>query len=102
MLFDLITDAVGQVDEVAIEVLAALQFEAPQRCVPQYLFQAYRVSHRHQDDFPLQTALLLQLGQPPLEVPRHQHAGQFVGMQRGLDVHLAATAWAKVEAVQLA
>jgi hypothetical protein len=37
-----------------------------------------------------------------LEVPCLEHAGQFVGMQGGLDIDFAATARAEVEAVQLA
>ena len=98
---DLVADLIGEIDEAAVEVLAALQFVAPQRHVHQYLFQAHRVGHRHQHDLPAQAALAFQLGQALLEVPGHQHAGQFVGVQRGLDVDLAAGPRAEVETVDL-
>ncbi|MNS09471.1 hypothetical protein D3C72_409580 [compost metagenome] len=102
VFFDLVADAVGKVDEVTVEVLAALQFETPQRRVQQHLFQADRVGHRDQDDLALQAALLFQFAEATLEVPGHQHAGQLVGMQRSLDIDLATTAGAEVETVQLA
>ncbi|MCY1423452.1 hypothetical protein D9M71_391630 [compost metagenome] len=102
VFFDQVADAVRQVDEVAIEVLAALQFKTPQWRIQQHLLQAHRVGHRHQNDLALQSALLFQLDQTALEVPGYQHARQFVGVQRGLDVDFATTAGAEVEAVQLA
>ena len=81
VFFDQVADAVRQVDEVAIEVLAALQFKTPQWCVQQHLLQAHRVGHRDQNDLALQSALLFQLGQTALEVPGYQHARQLVGVQ---------------------
>ncbi|MNH41772.1 hypothetical protein D3C79_1033320 [compost metagenome] len=74
VFFDLVADAVRQVDEIAVEVLAALQFEAPQWRIQQHLLQADRVGHRYQDDFTLQAALLFKVRQAAFEVPGHQHA----------------------------
>jgi hypothetical protein len=63
------------------------------------LVEADGVGHRHQDDLAAQPALGLQRAQALFEVPGHQHAGQFVGVQRGLDVDLApAVGRAEVEA----
>ncbi|MOA70394.1 hypothetical protein D3C78_1992460 [compost metagenome] len=38
VLFDLVADVVRQIDEITIEVLAALQLETPQWRVQQHLF----------------------------------------------------------------
>ncbi|MOA46934.1 hypothetical protein D3C78_1695110 [compost metagenome] len=53
------------------------------------LIEADRVGHWHQFDHALQTALLLELVEALLEFPRSAHARQFIGVQAGLDVHLA-------------
>ena len=87
--FHLVADVFAEVDEQAIEVLPAFQFVAAQGDVHQHLFQAHRVGDRHQHDFAAQAPDRFKLCQARLEVPGHQHARQFIGMQGGLDVHLA-------------
>ncbi|MND95921.1 hypothetical protein D3C80_881890 [compost metagenome] len=99
--FDVVTDFIAQVEKITVEVLAALQFVAPQGDVHQHLLQARRVGDGYQHDFAAQQALSLQGCQTLLEMPGHEHARQLVGMQRGLDIDLAGALWAKVEAVDL-
>lgn len=74
----------------AVEILAAAQLEAPHVTALQVLVEADRIGHRHQLDHALQTALLFQRVEALLEFPRGAHARQLVGVQAGLDVHLAA------------
>ncbi|MNP12817.1 hypothetical protein D3C76_1050680 [compost metagenome] len=81
LAFDRIADLFAQIDEPAVEVLPAFELIAAQRYIHQHLFQAGRVGHGHQDDFAAQSASGFQLGQALLEVPRHQHAGHFIGVQ---------------------
>ncbi len=81
-VFDLIANLVAEVDKQAIEVLPAFQFVAAQWDVHQHLFQAHRVGDRHQHDFTQQPSGSGQLGKARLQVPGHQHARQFIGMQR--------------------
>ncbi len=89
LAFDRVADFLTEVDEPAVEVLAAFQFVATQRHIHQYLFQAHRVGDGHQHDFAAQATGGFQFRQALLEVPGHQHAGHFVGVQGGLDVDLA-------------
>ncbi|MNY02455.1 hypothetical protein D3C86_1350270 [compost metagenome] len=84
-----VADFLTEVDEPAVEVLAAFQLVAAQRHIHQHLFQAHRVGDGHQHDFAAQASGGFQLRQALLEVPGHQHAGHFVGVQGGLDVDLA-------------
>ena len=87
--FDGIANRSAQIEELAVEVLPAGQLKTAYRYVHQHLFKARRVGHRDDHDLAAQSASRLQLGQALLEVPGHQHAGQFIGMQGRLDVDLA-------------
>ena len=87
--FNLIADLCAQVQKVAVEILPAFQLVTAQRDVHHHLLQANRVGHGHQHDFAVQAACAFQLGQALFQVPGHQHAGQFIGVQRSLNVNLA-------------
>ena len=75
---------------VAVEILAARELEPSLRPAQHGLAQADRVGHRHHDDLAAQAPGRLQRRQPGAQVVGGEHAGQFVGMQRGLQVGLAA------------
>ena len=79
--FDFITDLHAQVQKVAVEVLSAFQLITPQRDVHDHLFQPDRVGHGHHHDFAAQATGAFEFGQVFFQMPRHQHAGQFIGMQ---------------------
>ncbi|MND54620.1 hypothetical protein D3C80_456830 [compost metagenome] len=82
-------DHLGQLRELTVEVLPTGEIESALMGCLDHLRQADRVGDRHQFDHPGQAALLLQFAQQALEFHGHAHAGQFVGMQRCLDVGLA-------------
>ncbi|MNQ85180.1 hypothetical protein D3C85_1003330 [compost metagenome] len=88
-----ITDQRGhrrtEFDERAVEILAAAQLETPHVAALQVLVEANGIGHRHQFDHTLQLSLLFKFGQAFLQLPGRAHARQFVGVQAGLDVHLA-------------
>ncbi|MNS67268.1 hypothetical protein D3C72_1005160 [compost metagenome] len=89
LALDRVADLFTEVDEPAVEVLAAFQFVAAQWYIHQHLFQTHRVGDGYKHDFAAQATGGFQLCQALLEVPGHQHAGHFVGVQGGLDVDLA-------------
>jgi hypothetical protein len=102
LAFDRVADFFAEVDEPAIEILSTLEVVTAQRHIHQHLLEADRVGHRHEDDFAAQAAGGFKLRQALFEMPGDQHARQFVGMQRGLNVHLAlGLLWAEVETVNL-
>jgi hypothetical protein len=80
----------AEFDKRAVEILSAAQLEAAHVAALQMLIEPDRVGHRHQLDHPLQTALLFQRVEALLEFPCGAHTRQFVGVQTGLDVDLAA------------
>ncbi|CAI8931334.1 hypothetical protein EMIT0P291_40025 [Pseudomonas sp. IT-P291] len=88
-----ITDQPGhrrtEFDERAVEVLAAAELETPHVAALQVLIEADGIGHRHQFDHCVQLSLLFKFGQAFLQLPGRAHARQFVGVQAGLDVHLA-------------
>lgn len=83
-------DQRGQVVEIAIEVVAAVQLETPEQRAMHVLVQPDRVRYRHDHHFAAQLARRFELGQMAPQTPGDQHAGKFVGMERGLDIDLFA------------
>ncbi|MNZ86303.1 hypothetical protein D3C78_1051200 [compost metagenome] len=81
-----------QLNEIAVEILAATGFEAPLMIALQQLPEPQWVGHRHQFDHTFQGALRFQFGQALFQLPGRAHPRQFVGVQAGLDIGLALAA----------
>ena len=92
LALDLSCNGAGQIGVVAVEVLRGVQVKAPHGFVVHPLRQADRIGHRHQDDLADHVALPLGRFQQGAQVMGDQHAGQFFGVQAGLDVGLSAHA----------
>ncbi|MNP65604.1 hypothetical protein D3C76_1612090 [compost metagenome] len=75
MRLDFVADFVTQVEEMTVEVFAALQLVASQGHIHQHLIQARRVGDGHQHNLAAQQALAFQVRQALLEVPGHEHSG---------------------------
>ena len=88
--------------EIAVEVLRGVGLEASRQMAEKVLVQADRIGHRHDHDFAAKLAGGFQRGQLAAQRPRHQHAGQLVGMQRRLDVDLLPAAGTVVETHEVA
>jgi hypothetical protein len=82
----------GEIVEIAVEVLHRAELEAAQVIAEHVLREADRVRHRHDHDFAAQLARRLERGDLAAQQRGDQHAGQFVRMQRRLDVDLLAAA----------
>jgi len=91
-----------EIVEIAVEVLHRAELEAAEVIAEHVLRQADRVRHGHDDDFAAQLAGRLERGDLAAQQRGDQHAGQFVRVQRRLDVDLLAAARAVVEARDLA
>ena len=74
LAFKGVTNLRAQVQEVAVEVLPALQFVAAQRDIHHYLLEASRVGHWHDDDLTEQAPGRLQFCKALLEVPGNSSA----------------------------
>ena len=86
---------------VTVEVFRGVELKTAHRFVVQPLRQADRVGHRHQHNFAGDVPGSLSGFKQCAQMVRHQHAGQFLGVQAGLDINLAATAGAaKVKTAQ--
>ncbi|MNL04212.1 hypothetical protein D3C87_1247770 [compost metagenome] len=79
----------AQLDEIAIEVLAAARLETPLMIALQQLTEAQWIGHWHQFDHAVQQALGFKFGQAFFQRPGGAHARQFIGVKAGLDVGLA-------------
>jgi hypothetical protein len=86
----------------AVEIGSGRQVEAAERGAVDGLRQPERIGGRHQDDLAAHLVLRLERRQFGAQELRHQHARHFVGVQRGLDIHLlAAPGRAEMEAAEL-
>ncbi|MNI06907.1 hypothetical protein D3C73_599020 [compost metagenome] len=74
-------NGIDQLREVAIEVLAAGELEAPLMGGLEHLGDTDRIGHGHQLDHSGQAALSFQFQQTALEFDGDAHPRQFVGMQ---------------------
>ncbi len=92
----------GQVVEVAVEVLHGVQLEAAEMVAEHVLGQADRIRHRHHHDFVAQPPGRLERREMAAQQGRDEHAGQFVGMQRRLDIDLLPAARTVMEAGDVA
>ena len=76
--------------ELAVEVDAGAEVETAEGAALHVLRQADRVGHGHEHDLALDGSHGFQGREAFDEALRHQHRGHLVGMQRGLEVGLAA------------
>ena len=74
----------------AVEIHAVGEVEAADGIAHHALGQADRIGGGHEHDLALDPALGLEGFQALAQVVRHDHAGDLVGMERGLDVNLRA------------
>ena len=79
----------AQLDEIAVEILAAAGLETPLMIALQQLTEAQWIGHRHQFDHAVEQALGFEFGQALFQRPGGAHARQLIGVQAGLDVGLA-------------
>ena len=90
-------DALGrlrhEVGIAAVEVDAVGEVEAADRIAHHPLRQADGIGGGHEHDLALDPALGLERRQALAQVMRRDHAGDLVGMERGLDVDLRAGAF---------
>ncbi|MNF86730.1 hypothetical protein D3C84_691760 [compost metagenome] len=82
----------AQLDEIAVEVLAAARLETPLMIALKQLTQTQWISHRHQFDHTVEQALGFEFGQTLFQLERRAHARQFIGVEAGLDISLALAA----------
>ena len=88
----LIGNGVGKVGIVPVEIFRGPQLKTPHGFVVQSLCQSQRVGHGHQHHFATQQARIFGRLQQGTQMVCGQHAGQFFGVQTGLNVDLGATA----------
>ena len=77
----------------AVEIHAVGEIEAADGIAHHALGQADGIGGGHEHDLALDPALGLEGFQALAQVVRHDHAGDLVGMERGLDVDLRAGAF---------
>ena len=75
---------------VAIEIFAAGQFETALLAVQKRLRKAERIGHRHDDNLAGDFSRRFKGCESRAQMMRHQHARQFIGVQRGLDIDFLA------------
>src|SRR6202012_1766107 len=87
---------------IAVEVLPAVHFEAAQLRAMQVLVQPDRIRYRHDNHLATQLAGGLELRQKLTQMPRDEHAGQFVRVQRRLDIDFLPVARTIVKTQEVA
>ncbi|MNQ67528.1 hypothetical protein D3C85_820550 [compost metagenome] len=88
--FDFLRDLLMMNRKMAVVVAPTAQLETSTQCTHDVLAQPRRIGHGHQNDFVLQPIGFFQGDQVSAHNRRHQHGGDFISVQRGLDVNLAA------------